>query len=557
MIEPWIVNRILSTAGIELQNDDVLSDTTIQVTKILPGNTLLHEDRHLEEISIVSEKVGFIVLNDNPSAVFVHGDTEIPLKRGTLVAFDGNTLHQTKVKSGVVDLAGPFALRRDLSTVLAIDNSIPCSKADDCEDELGPLSKDIDFTCFCTEDDLKKEAFAIGDGGGRTRRELGRKGQGKRNKGKKGDKPPGSFRRRAKSSGKGKAKCGKAGGDEQFGICSLCADAEIYCDECRESGIPGETICCDDNPTKGEIRLQRTCDCNDDSYRSCENDCFHKGEYRLEGKQCCTDKSELLECPSCLDVYCTTCDECTKFQEKASAGCCEPSGFTKKRDLNTRAATCGDGRRRKFRFLKDVEKFNATPDDKIMAEQFLEMPESDPSAYFTQAKEVIPVDDLIDAVSFVEEKFQAKGNKVTDKDREMTYVKAKASKIVELLGMENVMKLLDMLYFHTGNKNQPVTRVFFQRFEHDGDTVSPYHTDGDAISLVLLLNDDYEGGEMTFLTQDGATVIDSIAGSATVHGAGVVHGNAAVKGIKYQLTFLTYPNTDRECLFKGLLTGEE
>ena len=84
MIEPWIVNRILSTAGIELQNDDVLSDTTIQVTKILPGNTLLHEDRHLEEISIVSEKVGFIVLNDNPSAVFVHGDTEIPLKRGTL-----------------------------------------------------------------------------------------------------------------------------------------------------------------------------------------------------------------------------------------------------------------------------------------------------------------------------------------------------------------------------------------------------------------------------------------------------------------------------------------
>ena len=119
------------------------------------------------------------------------------------------------------------------------------------------------------------------------------------------------------------------------------------------------------------------------------------------------------------------------------------------------------------------------------------------------------------------------------------------------------MKLLDMLYFHTGNKNQPVTRVFFQRFEHDGDTVSPYHTDGDAISLVLLLNDDYEGGEMTFLTQDGATVIDSIAGSATVHGAGVVHGNAAVKGIKYQLTFLTYPNTDRECLFKGLLTNKE
>ena len=50
------------------------------------------------------------------------------------------------------------------------------------------------------------------------------------------------------------------------------------------------------------------------------------------------------------------------------------------------------------------------------------------------------------------------------------------------------------------------------------------------------------------MTQDGPTVVESVAGAVTIHGDGVVHGNAAV----YQLTFITFPNARKKCLFKGI-----
>ena len=58
---------------------------------------------------------------------------------------------------------------------------------------------------------------------------------------------------------------------------------------------------------------------------------------------------------------------------------------------------------------------------------------------------------------------------------------------------------------------------------------------------------------MTFLTQDGPTVVESAAVAVTINGEGVVHGNAAVNGNKYQLTFLTFPNARKKCLLKGIL----
>jgi hypothetical protein len=125
------------------------------------------------------------------------------------------------------------------------------------------------------------------------------------------------------------------------------------------------------------------------------------------------------------------------------------------------------------------------------------------------------------------------------------------------VGKSNVQHLLNFLYTFTGD-GHPVTGAFFQRFDHYGDTVSPYHTDGKAISLVVLLNNDFVGGEMTFLTRAGPTVIDySVAGVATIHGEGCAHGNAALEGVKYQLTLLTFAQAKSKCIFDGLLVEEE
>jgi hypothetical protein len=128
---------------------------------------------------------------------------------------------------------------------------------------------------------------------------------------------------------------------------------------------------------------------------------------------------------------------------------------------------------------------------------------------------------------------------------------------VELVGKSNIHHILNFLYTFTGD-GHPVTGAFFQRFVHYGDTVSPYHTDGETISLVVLLNNDFVGGEMTFLTSGGPTDMDySVAGVATIHGEGCVHGNAAVEGVKYQLTLLTIAQAKSKRIFDGLLVEEE
>ena len=283
-----------------------------------------------------------------------------------------------------------------------------------------------------------------------------------------------------------------------------------------------------------------------------------------------TDEGVLEECPSCLDVFCTKCEECTIFQEVENVPCCYAKSTKSKsksrsrrsssvdEDKYKKSSTCGFDpcNRRGFRFLEDNSgtKFNATPEDTAITEQFLQVPESDPTAYFTQAQDVISHDDLAKGVSYIEKKFQTAADEITDKHRENFMVNnVKAETIISMFGKTTVQKLLDIMRSHTGHEDQPITRIFFQRFEHYGDKVSPYHTDGDAISLVILLNDDYEGGEMTFLTQHGAAVVDSVAGTVTVHGEGALHGNAAINGTKYQLTLLSYPNVEDDCLFKGML----
>ena len=430
-----------------------------------------------------------------------------------------------------------------------------------------------------------------------------------------------------------KKKCGKAGGTERNGICTndCTEDADITCSQCGmfNPGKPGD-LCCDIADTDAAAATgtastatynQRSCNCDEDEYLSCERGCNF--DLKTVGEPCCMNRGGIderrssssvqkaaeekpyLTCPSCMDVIGRSClDGCTPIEktiQTVPVQCCTQddkeriraqAGWTternKKRGDNdddnyklTLPSTCNTPtntaeklqdcesfcnkadkkvlectsrevselcleRRNRFRFLEDTTGtvFQPLPDEKTVAEQFIENHESDPSATFTEAHDVIqPIEVLQKAVSFVEGTYQAKevvvnGSRAHDDHQGKYSLSVKAETIIELLGKDNVQRLLDMLYFHTGGNmdTSPVTKVFFQRFEHDGDKVSPYHTDGEAISLVLLLNDDYEGGDVLHLTPSGAQRTKSYPGTATAHGPDIVHGiTPNLKAPKYML----------------------
>ena len=52
----------------------------------------------------LNEHISFLILNDNPKAKFVYGENEVPIKKGSLVTFDGNVQHRTIIDQGVVNL---------------------------------------------------------------------------------------------------------------------------------------------------------------------------------------------------------------------------------------------------------------------------------------------------------------------------------------------------------------------------------------------------------------------------------------------------------------------
>ena len=86
----------------------------LRITKSSPRHIDCKMDG-LDMIDMLNDKsndgqVGFFVRNTNPSAYFETDDGErcIPIVEGTLIHFDGSLPHRTIIKSGHVDLIGPF-----------------------------------------------------------------------------------------------------------------------------------------------------------------------------------------------------------------------------------------------------------------------------------------------------------------------------------------------------------------------------------------------------------------------------------------------------------------
>ena len=99
------LNTLQEKVGIS----SVVGDTPpiINLTTMTESSTR-HVDCYLSGRQERPEHVGFVFLNTNPDAHFVHGESTVPIVEGRMVLFDGGIPHNTIVNSGSVKLLGPF-----------------------------------------------------------------------------------------------------------------------------------------------------------------------------------------------------------------------------------------------------------------------------------------------------------------------------------------------------------------------------------------------------------------------------------------------------------------
>ncbi|KAL3776135.1 hypothetical protein ACHAW5_003253 [Stephanodiscus triporus] len=76
--------------------------------RLMTESSALHVDRYHSGRQGSPDCVGFVFLNTNPDAHFVHGESSVPVVEGRMVLFDGGIPHNTIVNSGSVKLLGPF-----------------------------------------------------------------------------------------------------------------------------------------------------------------------------------------------------------------------------------------------------------------------------------------------------------------------------------------------------------------------------------------------------------------------------------------------------------------
>jgi len=118
-VYPSLLKKIEKAIGHGTIHPAVLDEAVHQVqTKRFMETSPLHRDFYTDEQGVghsaggENGMVGFIFANTNEDAHFETNDGSLcfPVVEGTFMSFDGNIPHRTVVKSGHVELIGPFLL---------------------------------------------------------------------------------------------------------------------------------------------------------------------------------------------------------------------------------------------------------------------------------------------------------------------------------------------------------------------------------------------------------------------------------------------------------------
>ena len=98
-----------------------------------------------------------------------------------------------------------------------------------------------------------------------------------------------------------------------------------------------------------------------------------------------------------------------------------------------------------------------------------------------------------------------------------------AKDLVELIGRDETLKILDFFYDSLGDVN--IDCMYLAR-HGDNDEVqvdAPYHIDAYS-TMEITLNDNYQGGDVIHLTSEGAQKTEARPGTATAHTNDIIHG---------------------------------
>lgn len=109
------MTRLKQELGLPMEKVPAGTKPLLQIVE-LEETSVPHIDAYPTDIEDPTKKrrvvddsfVAFVMMNDNPAAFFQHGETRVPIVKGTMVKFAGNVPHNTVITSGSVRLLGPF-----------------------------------------------------------------------------------------------------------------------------------------------------------------------------------------------------------------------------------------------------------------------------------------------------------------------------------------------------------------------------------------------------------------------------------------------------------------
>ena len=115
------------------------------------------------------------------------------------------------------------------------------------------------------------------------------------------------------------------------------------------------------------------------------------------------------------------------------------------------------------------------------------------------------------------------------------------NKLRKLIGAAALERILAIPVTHLGDDNaQTFSRigVFLRKYQADGRPWMPFHADGNAYTVNIALNsdDEFVGGRLLALYQQGLHVVPRQTGNATCHAGSVYHAVSAMQaGTRYSL----------------------
>ena len=145
---------------------------TLRLTETSPWHTDCEMDGPHRSKSLTEPErlqVGFLFLNTNEDAYFETDDGKLctPVKKGNFVSFDGRMPHRSVVKSGHIDMIGPFLLSSDrLSSVQMLLQAATESIVPIVQDEQRQLSTDNSGNIegkLVMGDITDREKYPVGD----------------------------------------------------------------------------------------------------------------------------------------------------------------------------------------------------------------------------------------------------------------------------------------------------------------------------------------------------------------------------------------------------------